>query len=197
MSCVCHSSFHSFTVEHKTPVPFFVMNSNETRNQILDETFKLFLVNNWETITIEKIEHQMGRTRGAIFYFFKNKKNLFEKVIDERLCPCLALSDHAKCQIENFNMTDFALNYHSPLDRIRLKAASLGVKVSTSEVVGAILQAMKISPDFKIKMKASLLEEMKVVDNVFRKCYAASSVKVCTDSLFVDKLGIFLLNAFL
>lgn len=93
-------------------------------------------------------------------------------------------------------MTDFALNYHSPLDRIRLKAASLGVKVSTSEVVGAILQAMKISPDFKIKMKASLLEEMKVVDNVFRKCYAASSVKVCTDSLFVDKLGMFLLNAF-
>lgn len=109
----------------------------------------------------------------------------------------MALSDHAKCQIENFNMTDFALNYHSPLDRIRLKAASLGVKVSTSEVVGAILQAMKISPDFKIKMKASLLEEMKVVDNVFRKCYAASSVKVCTDSLFVDKLGMFLLNAFL
>ena len=79
MSCVCHSSFHGFTVEHKTPVPFFIMNSNETRNQILDETFKLFLVNNWETITIEKIEHQMGRTRGAIFYFFKNKKNYLKK----------------------------------------------------------------------------------------------------------------------
>ncbi len=197
MSCVCHSSFHSFTVEHKTPVPFFIMSSNETRNQILDETFKLFLVNNWETITIEKIEHQMGRTRGAIFYFFKNKKTLFEKVIDERLCPCLILSNHAKCQIENFNVTDFALNYHSPLDRIRQKAESLGIKVSTSEVINVILQAIKISPDFKIKIKASLLEEMNVVDDVFRKCYAGSCVKVGTDSLFIDKLGTFLLNAFL
>ena len=136
----------------------------------------------------------MGRTRGAIFYFFKSKKNLFEKVIDERLCPCLVLSNHAKCQIENFNVTDFALNYHSPLDRIRQKAESLGVKVSTSEVVCVILQAMKISPDFKTKMKVSLLEEMNVVDNVFRKCNAVSSVKVCTDSLFIDKLGTFLLN---
>ena len=56
----------------------------DTRELILSQTYQLLFVYNWEAITIEQIESSIGRTRGAIFYFFKNKNELFNSIINER-----------------------------------------------------------------------------------------------------------------
>lgn len=45
------------------------MESKDTREKLLAETYKLLLTSNWETVTIESIEKSIGRTRGSIFIF--------------------------------------------------------------------------------------------------------------------------------
>lgn len=52
---------------------------------ILKETFKLVLVRNQENITVADIESAVGFTRGAIFYYMKNKKEVIEQAISSHL----------------------------------------------------------------------------------------------------------------
>lgn len=66
------------------------MESKDTREKLLAETYKLLLTSNWETVTIESIEKSIGRTRGSIFYFFKNKLALFLEVIEKMFVPDLS-----------------------------------------------------------------------------------------------------------
>ena len=53
-----------------------------TKERIIEEAFKLFLNHNFEKVSISDLEQAVGKTRGAIFYFFKNKEELFNEVID-------------------------------------------------------------------------------------------------------------------
>ena len=50
---------------------------------ILFNAFKLFLENNYKEVTIADIEKVIGMSRGAIFYYYKNKNELFNAVIDK------------------------------------------------------------------------------------------------------------------
>jgi AcrR family transcriptional regulator len=45
-----------------------------TRENILREAFRLLLTENFEKVTIRDIERVTDRTRGAIFYHFKDKQ---------------------------------------------------------------------------------------------------------------------------
>lgn len=57
------------------------MKSSEKK--IYEEAFKLFLVKNYELVTIKDIEKATKKTRGAIFYYVRDKEELYRKIIDE------------------------------------------------------------------------------------------------------------------
>lgn len=64
----------------------YVMKKNtETYDKILWECFKLFLQKGYKDVTIPDMENAIGMTRGAIFYYVKDKKELFKAVIDRFL----------------------------------------------------------------------------------------------------------------
>ena len=53
-----------------------------TKNNILLQAFKLYLANNVDRVTVEDLEKNTGASRGAIFYHFQNKENIFNTVCD-------------------------------------------------------------------------------------------------------------------
>lgn len=55
--------------------------NSETR--ILAGAFQLFLEYNYEKVSTSLLEAKIGLTRGAVFYYAKNKKELFRDVIDK------------------------------------------------------------------------------------------------------------------
>lgn len=62
----------------------YIKNSvSSSKELILKEAFKLFLQKNVEKVTIDELERATKLRRGAIFYYFKDKKNIFKEVIDK------------------------------------------------------------------------------------------------------------------
>ncbi|MBD5293125.1 MAG: TetR/AcrR family transcriptional regulator [Bacteroides sp.] len=48
-----------------------------TKQRILESVLPLFLVTNYEAITIALIENATGKTRGTIYKYFNNKEDIF------------------------------------------------------------------------------------------------------------------------
>ena len=50
---------------------------NDTREKILDVSSKLFVEHSYKEVSIQDIVDQVGMTKGAFYYFFKSKEELF------------------------------------------------------------------------------------------------------------------------
>jgi TetR/AcrR family transcriptional regulator, transcriptional repressor for nem operon len=57
----------------------------ETKEMILETAYRMFLANNYESVTINSIIQATGFTKGAIYHYFTSKEELFKAVIDEFL----------------------------------------------------------------------------------------------------------------
>jgi TetR/AcrR family transcriptional repressor of nem operon len=58
---------------------------SETREYIIDQSYRLFLSRSYEAVSISEISKAIGFTKGALYHHFKNKEELFMAVIDKYL----------------------------------------------------------------------------------------------------------------
>ena len=65
--------------------------SLKNRSNILKKCYPLVATGNWDAIAISDIEKVIKQTRGAIAYYFKNKKTLFANILDELFAGVRAL----------------------------------------------------------------------------------------------------------
>lgn len=56
---------------------------SDTREFIIDEAYKLFLVKSYDSVSISDISEAIGFTKGALYHHFVNKEDLFKAVIDK------------------------------------------------------------------------------------------------------------------
>ena len=66
------------------------MMKNYDLDKILKPAFKLFLTNNYESVSTPKLEAESGLTRGALFYKYKSKEALFRAVVDRDILDFLS-----------------------------------------------------------------------------------------------------------
>jgi AcrR family transcriptional regulator len=59
--------------------------SEATKKALMKRAAQLFAVNGYAHTSIDEIVRQEQLTKGAIYYYFKDKKSLFEGVVDELL----------------------------------------------------------------------------------------------------------------
>lgn len=57
----------------------------DTREFIIDQSYRLFLEKSYEAVSISDISSAIGFTKGALYHHFKNKEELFKAVIDKYL----------------------------------------------------------------------------------------------------------------
>lgn len=55
----------------------------DTKDIILKTAYNLFLYNNYEAVTISKIIQATGLTKGAIYYYYTSKEEIFKAVVDK------------------------------------------------------------------------------------------------------------------
>ncbi len=65
---------------HTDRLVFFM---TDTREYIIDESFKLFLNHSYEAVSISMISEAIGFTKGALYHHFASKEELFKAVIDK------------------------------------------------------------------------------------------------------------------
>lgn len=83
----------------------------------------------WDAITVADLEKAITQTKGAIIYYFKNKKTaqaeipvhktLFADVFDELFFPEFALSAEEREKLSKATITDFYNKYKTPFERVR------------------------------------------------------------------------------
>ena len=58
-----------------------IIKTEKLKAQILKKVLPLFLTNSYESISIPTIEHATHTTRGTLYKYFKNKRDLFQQAI--------------------------------------------------------------------------------------------------------------------
>jgi AcrR family transcriptional regulator len=58
---------------------------DNTKDFIIEESYKLFLNHSYEAVSISDISKAIGFTKGALYHHFKNKEELFKSVVDKYL----------------------------------------------------------------------------------------------------------------
>lgn len=150
----------------KVKIPIlFMQKKKDTRELILSQTYKLLFTYSWEAITIEQIENSIGKTRGAIFYFFRNKVELFNAIIEERFMCKLKSSEIENSTLE-LSIKDFFNQYHAPFERVSLDIKNnYGQVDPNSAVINIIVQARNLYPNFDIILESYLNIEIQYIAN--------------------------------
>lgn len=84
--------------------------NKDTYDKILWECFKLFLQKGYKEVTIPDIENAIGMTRGAVFYYVKDKNELFRAIIDRYLLEKQNINTKIE-QTEETGLLRFIIKY--------------------------------------------------------------------------------------
>lgn len=79
----------------------------KTRNQLLDAAEKVFYEKGFANTSLEDVAKEASVTRGAIYWHFSNKFDLFTDMVERVRLPVENLADGASCDCQN------------PLDHLR------------------------------------------------------------------------------
>ena len=88
------------------------------RLEILRRCYRFMATGIWDAISVAELEKNISQTRGAIFYFNKNKEDLFVNMIDELFLPVFRLSRSEKTNLTTCSTQTFFAMYKTPFERV-------------------------------------------------------------------------------
>ncbi len=142
-----------------------------TKDQIVLEAFKLFLRNNYEKVSISDLEHAVGKTRGAIFYFFNSKEEIFNQVIDTFIIKTQNPYQKFKYS-DDISLEQFIYRYVNGINDTMSQMLSLSVINIYKNYFSLYLQAARIYPNFPEIMTQNSIQELgmwkKVISNAIQ-----------------------------
>ena len=118
----------------------------------------------WDAISVNELEKNISQTRGAIFYFNKNKSDLFINMIDELFFPVFILSDDEKERLATCSVSKFCATYKSPFDRIKEDLeTNYNLPNAAQSVFNIIVQAQKHYSGFSAMLKRAMDNELSFI----------------------------------
>ena len=82
----------------------------ETREKLLESAMAEFSENGYMKASLRKICADAGVTTGALYFFFKNKNDLFKAIVDEPLKElCRLLTEHYMQEAQDMDSDDPAV----------------------------------------------------------------------------------------
>ena len=133
---------------------------NNTREIILNEAFKLFLQKSYKEVSIQDIAGKVGMTKGAFYYFFKSKEEIFREVFNNLFLYRMEI-DYNK--FSGDSLYEFYNDIQSHSDNIGLVFNQNGVDVKTDSSINIfafIFDSLKHFSDLRIKVKKVQLSEL-------------------------------------
>jgi TetR/AcrR family transcriptional regulator, transcriptional repressor for nem operon len=117
---------------------------NDSREQILNISFDLLLEKSYNEVSIQDIVNKVGMTKGAFYYFFKSKEELFSEIFT-RFIAAMEL-DYAR-----FSHDSLYQFLHDFLDFMSHKADS-EIKLSVNSYF-FVFDTLKRFPNFQGELK--------------------------------------------
>jgi AcrR family transcriptional regulator len=152
-----------------------------TKERIIEEAFKLFLNHNFEKVSITDLEKAIGKTRGAIFYFFKNKEELFNEVVNTYIVKVQDPSEKFHFD-DNISLRQFIYQYINDINTTMSKMLSLSVVNIYKGYFSLYMQASRIYPNFVEIMTRNSMKELNLWEKVIARAVQAKEIKVVDTS---------------
>jgi TetR/AcrR family transcriptional regulator, transcriptional repressor for nem operon len=122
-----------------------------TREHILDVTFKLFQQKSFKEVTLKEIVEKTGLSKGAFYHYFTSKEQIFIELINNVFNSVLEVP------YDQFSKDSL---YHFYIDYVNYYTENLsqhneeGVAPSFN-YINLIFEAIKLYPDFKERLQKS------------------------------------------
>lgn len=135
--------------------------------EILRHCYRMMAVGTWEAISVATLEAGMSKTRGAIFYFNKNKTDVFINMIDELFIPVFRMSDKDKERFSQCAVQLFFLSYKTPFERL-VDDLRINYKVENPQraFFNILVQAQNIYPGFNEILREELGREISFLNGI-------------------------------
>ena len=134
----------------------------DTREQILTVAYNLFLQKGYKEVSIQEITGSLGMTKGAFYYFFKSKEQLFQEVFYRFFVTGM------RTDFTQFSHESLYRFYHEYLEyRInQQKDNENDAREFSINIYAYIFDAMKHFPDLVNGVKGSSREEKKAWEEI-------------------------------
>jgi AcrR family transcriptional regulator len=144
---------------------------NDTREKILDVSLKLFVEHSYKEVSIQDIVDQVGMTKGAFYYFFKSKEELFIELYN--FITQLFKTDYSR--LSHDSLYRF---YHDYLkDKKIIKEEKRYYIVNNINFNAFIYDALRNFPSLKPEINKLLLEEIKAWEEIVRIAREKGEIK--------------------
>lgn len=145
------------------------------KKQILEGCFKLLLKNNINSITIDDIEKNSGVTRSNLFYYFKDKEEIFRATTEfyyQRVQEYFAFF----FQKEKKSLLQFIHDY---IDNWKNFDESIKdvTKDDFASVLSFFFNAFNLYPEFAEKIKCLFDQEQKCWEEVIKMAVTQKEIK--------------------
>ena len=160
----------SFTTGHDATVLFMKkprIQTEQNKLEILRHCYRMMALSTWEAISVADLEAGMSKTRGAIFYFNKNKSELFINMIDELFLPIFRLDESDKKRYSQCGIELFFSIYKIPFERVA-DDLRINYKVDNpcQTMFNIIAQAQKLYPGFSEIIKTEVEREITFLNGI-------------------------------
>lgn len=138
----------------------------ETKEYILFESFKLFLANGYDKVSMNDLVKASGLSKGAFYHYFSSKEELFKEAITtffftglerERFTPNTTIS----LEENLLNLVDFKADLFKQL------LVFTGLNELESGYFTLIFQAIRIFPEFREKLTLEGSHEETMLKEIF------------------------------
>ena len=152
----------------------------DSNQKILAGAFRLFLKNNYESVSTKMLEMEIGLSRGSIFYHSKDKQSLFNEVIDTYI---LAKQDVAhKIKLKNLDKKPLYDYINEYIEGAKSNIDSMREIVGNESIVygdyfSLLYQAKRYYTGFADKIAGIFERERCVIENVVKNSIERGELK--------------------
>lgn len=156
---------------------------SQLRNKIINESYKLFIVQGIRNTAYVDILNSVNKSKGALTYYFPTKEELLRSVIDTCFFPASQIpSEWEKFSKSNFNF--FMEKYQNPIERvIRNFTFSIGNNKFMA-YMQFVASAHEYIDDFSVNYKQLWAQEHKFLKGVIQNAVNRGELLVTDIELY-------------
>lgn len=150
---------------------------NYNIERILKPAFKMFLTYNYESVSTFRLEEASGLTRGAIYYKYRSKEEIFKAVIDKYILEAQAQASIIKAD----SLLDFIEKFIESMKNRMNEIHSLDIKNVHKSYFSLIYQATQYYPGFDRKIANQFKNNLKTWEKVLQSAKENGEIKQSCD----------------
>ncbi|MDE6271844.1 MAG: TetR/AcrR family transcriptional regulator [Muribaculaceae bacterium] len=172
------------------------MQKNNRQETLFNAAFKLFLLHQYNGVTLADIEKETGMTRGAIFYHAKSKEDLYRKVVKRYWIDRQNLKKKMDLTKESSSLKDFIYNYTASISKtmngLHALLAGCTVQQASQAYLAFLMQLRETAPDLHDEYLSNRNNELLIWNDILRSAVASGEISKDIDTFAFAQTFLFL-----